>query len=111
MIHQADLQVDGRTVCESQPFLGTFTNTKLLSELSQNDLKSIGTTTIGFSDCIDTHNTSIYNSDVVTPGNYTNGNGYTNNNVFGTSTMTAGGVNQNVGLCNEAINKRCSTNR
>ncbi len=54
LIHQADLQVDGRIVCESQPFLGTFTNVKLLSELSQNDLKTIGTT-IGFSDCIDTY--------------------------------------------------------
>ena len=104
LISQADLQIDGKTVSETQPFLGTFTHVKLLSELSQNDLKSIGSV-IGFSDVLDTPNSVIWNSSV-TDGDLTNGNGLTNNNVFGTTTQTAASANQNTGVCNEAINKR-----
>ena len=105
LISQADLQIDGKTVSETQPFLGTFTHIKLLSELSQNDLKSIGSV-IGFSDVLDTPNSVIWNSDAVTAANFTNGNGLTNNKVFGSNTQTASNPNQNDGLCNEAINKR-----
>jgi hypothetical protein len=105
LIHQADLQIDGKTVSESQPFLGTFTGIKLMSELSQTDLKSFGSV-IGFSDVVDTPNSVIYNSDNTTAANWTNGNGLTNNTVFGHSSQPLGNVNQNVGVCNEAINKR-----
>jgi hypothetical protein len=107
LISQADLQVDGKTVSETQPFLGTFTHVKLLSELSQNDLKSIGSV-IGFSDVLDTPSSVIWNSETTTAANLTNGNGLTNNTAFGSTTqtvLTTGGV-QNVGVCNEAINKR-----
>jgi hypothetical protein len=104
LIHQADLQIDGKTVSESQPFLGTFTGIKLMSELSQTDLKSFGTV-IGFSDVVDTPNTVIYNSSTTT-ATLTNGNGITNNTVFGSSTQTTANALQNTGLCNEAINKR-----
>lgn len=108
LISQADLQIDGKTVSETQPFLGTFTHVKLLSELSQNDLKSIGSV-IGFSDVLDTPNSVIWNSEFDTATQaalFTNGNGLTNNNVFGSTTQTAGNPKQNEGLCNEAINKR-----
>lgn len=104
LIHQADLQVDGKTIHETQPFLGTFTGIKLLSELSQNDLKSFGST-IGFSDVLDTTSSAIYNAATITA----NGNGFTNNNAFGSSTqttLTGSAGNQNFGVCNEAINKR-----
>lgn len=105
LIHQADLQIDGKTVSESQPFLGTFAGIKLMSELSQTDLKSFGSV-IGFSDVVDTPNSVIWNSDVTTAANWTNGNGMTNNTVFGHSSQPLGTVNQNVSVCNEAINKR-----
>lgn len=108
LIAAADIQIDGKSVSETQPFLGTFTHIKLLSELSQNDLKSIGSV-IGFSDVLDTPNSVIWNSafDTATQAAlFTNGNGLTNNNVFGSTTQTVGKPNQNVGLCNEAINKR-----
>lgn len=104
LIHQADLQVDGKTIHETQPFLGTFTGIRLLSELSQNDLKSFGST-IGFSDVLDTASSTIYNAAVPTA----NGNGLTNNNAFGSTTqttLTGSTGHQNFGLCNEAINKR-----
>ena len=115
LIHQADLQIDGKTISETQPFLGTFTHIKLLSELSQNDLKSIGSS-IGFSDVLDTASSTIWNG-VGAPSLTKNGNGLTNNTAFGHSTQplsTAANANvgypetgtQNVGVCNEAINKR-----
>lgn len=104
LIHQADLQIDGKTVSESQPFLGTFTGIKLMSELSQTDLKSFGSV-IGFSDVVDTPNSVIYNNSITT-ANLTNGNGLTNNSVFGNTTQTTANALQNTGVCNEAINKR-----
>lgn len=104
LIAQADIQIDGKTIAETQPFLGTFTNIKLLSELSQNDLKSFGST-IGFSDVLDTASSAIWNS-TITAADLTNGNGFTNNKVFGSTSQVAGNPAQNEGLCNEAINKR-----
>ena len=105
LIHQADVVLDGKTISDTQPFLGTFTHIKLLSELSQNDLKSIGTA-IGFSEVLDTASSVVYNGATAT----LNGNGLVNNNVFGNSTqpaLTAAGPGaQNVAVCNEAINKR-----
>lgn len=103
LIHQADIVLDGKTISDTQPFLGTFTHIKLLSELSQNDLKSIGTA-IGFSDVIDTASSVVYNG----ASAVLNGNGLVNNNVFGSTTQTSlilGGA-QNINVCNEAINKR-----
>lgn len=105
LIHQADIVLDGKTISDTQPFLGTFTHIKLLSELSQNDLKSIGTA-IGFSEVLDTASSVVYNGN----SGVLNGNGLVNNNVFGHSTQpaltTAGPGAQNVAVCNEAINKR-----
>ena len=112
LIHQADLQIDGKTISETQAFLGTFTGIKLLSELSQNDLKFIGST-IGFSEVLDTPNSTVWNGNSPTK----NGNGLCNNTAFGTSTqnaLTAGEATlgydvagtQNVNVVNEAINKR-----
>ncbi len=77
LIHQADLQIDGKTISETQPFLGTFTHIKLLSEMSQNDLKSIGTA-IGFSDVLDTASSAVYNATTPTVAG-PSGNGLANN--------------------------------
>jgi hypothetical protein len=79
--------------------------------MSQTDLKSFGSV-IGYSDVVDTPNSLIFNTvtsiDNATAAvnDLTNGNGLTNNNVFGNSTQIAGAANQNVAVCNEAINKR-----
>jgi hypothetical protein len=61
--------VESSVVAESQPFLGTFTGIKLLSEMSQTDLKSFGSV-IGFSDVVDTPNSVIFNSDSATAANW-----------------------------------------
>jgi hypothetical protein len=104
LIHQADIVLDGKTISDTQPFLGTFTHIKLLSELSQNDLKSLGSA-IGFSEVLDTASSVVYNG----ASAVLNGNGLCNNNAFGHSTqpvLTGTSGAQNVSVCNEAINKR-----
>jgi hypothetical protein len=101
LIHQADLQIGGKTVSDTQPFLGTFTHIKLLSELSQNDLRSIGTA-IGFSEVLDSVGSTRWNGNSVDR----NGNGLTNNTVFGSTTQVTAEDDQNTGVCSEAINKR-----
>ncbi len=95
LIHQADLQIDGKTVSDTQPFLGAFTHIKLLSELSQNDLRSIGTA-IGFSEVLDSVGSTRWNGNAVDK----NGNGLTNNIVFGSNVRI---------LCSGLIRKNLST--
>lgn len=102
LIHSADLSINGITVSDTQPYLGTFTHIRLLSELSQNDLKSLGTQ-LGISE-LDTINSAVWGG---AGGTGTSGNGLTNNVVFGTTSQaTASAGVQGAGLCNEALNKR-----
>ena len=102
LIHSADLSINGITVSDTQPYLGTFTHIRLLSELSQNDLKSLGTQ-LGISE-LDTINSAVWGG---AGAGTTSGNGLTNNVVFGTTSQaTASAGVQGTGLCNEALNKR-----
>ena len=105
-IQSADIVIDGKVVAESQGFLNKLINVRLLSEMSQNDLKSIGST-INFGEVLDNPHSTICSS---APGASANGNGLANNNVFGyTSNIIAGLANDGVqrnGLVNEALNKR-----
>jgi hypothetical protein len=48
LIHQADLQVNGKTIESTQPFINVARHFQLLSEMSINDLATIGHS-IGFS--------------------------------------------------------------
>jgi hypothetical protein len=106
LIHSADLSINGITVSDTQPFLGTFTHIRLLSELSQNDLKSLGSQ-LGVSE-LDTVNSTVWGG---TGAGTTNGNGLTNNLVFGTTTQeTASSGVQGSGLCNRALNARALKN-
>ena len=43
LIHQADLQVNGKTIESTQPFINVAHHFQLLSEMSINDLSTIGT--------------------------------------------------------------------
>ena len=99
LIHQADLTIHGQTIEMTQPFLNVYTHIKLLSQMSQDDLKSLGST-IGLGDILDNpqslkfvNSTSpaapaapiAYNAVInATPGltNIVTGNGFTNNLPF-----------------------------
>jgi hypothetical protein len=112
LIHSCDLVINGTTVTDTQPFNGLYNNIRLLSELSQNDLKSVGSA-IGFSSVLDTPQSKKWGA---AGGAGTTGNGLTNNSPFGESTQITPGTAtvagtatpgyQNLGLCNHALNER-----
>ena len=102
--------MDGRTIADTQPFLGTMLNVKFLSEMSQDDLKSTGTS-LGFSDVLDNHQSVIWNGATAS----LNGTGLTNNNIWGSGTTSSSGFQssspvatgaQNQGCINEALSRR-----
>lgn len=84
LLHQADLIVNGKTVEETQPYLNSFLNLKMMSEMSINDLQNLGPT-IGFSECIDSYQSQQWNSSLAT----VNGTGMTNNKPFGFNAVPA----------------------
>ena len=114
LIHQGDLQVSGSSVEQTQSFLNVFQNFRMLSEMSQNDLKSIGTS-LGFSECVDTPTSMKWNGAVSNAGIPTavaaGGNGLCNNFPFpvvnspGTDSQQAFGT-QNLNVVNKAIQQR-----
>ena len=59
LIAQADIQVGGKTLESSQPHLNIVKHFKMISELSVNDLATIGST-LGFSDRLDTTRSMRY---------------------------------------------------
>ena len=77
LVHQADLQINGKTIESTQPFLNIQKNFQMLSETGISDLANIGPT-LGFGDVIDSHRSVVWNSNLTT----VNGNGLTNNKVF-----------------------------
>ena len=81
LIHQADIQIGGKTIESAQPFLNIVKHFKMISELSVNDLATIGST-LGFSKELDSVRSMRYVSGTsATTG--ASGNGLTNNRPYG----------------------------
>jgi hypothetical protein len=101
LIHQADLQVNGKTIESNQPFINVARHFQLLSEMSVNDLITIGHS-LGCSPTIDnTKSIKKYNSTYATPpGTACSGNGLTNNRPYGgvSDNQTAFSTIQNTGV-------------
>ena len=64
LIHQADLVLKGKPVETTQPYLNVYTNIRMLSQMSQDDLKTLGTT-LGLGDFLDNPQGLKYNSPLV----------------------------------------------
>ena len=111
LIHQADLQINGKTIESTQPFINIQKNFQMLSEMGVSDLANIGPT-IGFGDVIDNPRSVIWNSNL----NSANGNGFTNNKVFIPNGQTYSGHRfqttsqklQNSGCINDALTSKLS---
>ena len=100
ILHGADLTIAGKTVEQFQPNLNVYTNFKLLSQMSQDDLKSLGNS-LGMGECLDNAQSLRFNyaggqagsataypaSSTVTAG-LVGGNGLVNNQPF---SLTAAG--------------------
>lgn len=80
LIHQADLQINGKTIEQTQPYLNKFIDFKLLSEMSVNDLQALGPS-LGYSNELDNPFSVRWNNATPAKG----GNGLCNNRPFSKS--------------------------
>jgi hypothetical protein len=121
LIHQADLQINGKTIESTQPYVNIAKHFQMLSEMSVNDLATVGYT-LGFGENIDNHRSVSWNANATDK----NGNGFTNNRVFAQNPSVTGTVsavkfvspasryqtsiqpNQNTGTINDAITSKLS---
>jgi hypothetical protein len=106
LIHQADLMVNGKTIESTQPFINVARHFQLLSEMSVNDLATLGHS-LGFSPTLDNTKSMKYNPTYSAVANTaSSGNGLSNNRPFAgvsdNQTATSSGI-QNAGVGNAAL--------
>jgi hypothetical protein len=98
LIHQADVVVNGKSIEQCQPFINIARHFQLISEMSENDLRTLGHS-IGFSPTLDNPKSAKYQP-AFGSTNGASGNGYSNNRVFASTTdnqTTLGAQNSAVG--------------
>ena len=112
-IHQADLQINGKTVESTQPYINVAKFFQMLSEMSVGDMYSMGAT-LGFAKTtLDNPRSVIWNGTSTTA----NGNGLTNNRPLvphtagttgyvGTRTQCVMSSNQNYYTINDCISQK-----
>jgi hypothetical protein len=103
------LQVNGKTIESTQPFINVSRNFQLLSEMSVNDLTTIGHS-LGFSPTRDNTKYLKYNNTYVTPaGAACSGNGLTNNRPYAgvSDNQTVFFTIQNTGVGNACGQYKC----
>ena len=121
LIHQADLQINGKTIESTQPYINIAKHFQMLSEMSLNDVSTVGHS-FGFGETIDNYRSVVWNANSTTA----NGNGLTNNRIFAQVPSVTGAVsavkfvspagryqtttqaNQNTGTINDAITSKLS---
>jgi hypothetical protein len=121
LIHQADLQINGKTIESTQPYINIAKHFQMLSEMSVNDLATVGHS-LGFGETIDNYRSVVWNGTTATA----NGIGLTNNRIFAQTPSVTGAVtavkfvtpgsryqtsiqaNQNTGTINDAITSKLS---
>jgi hypothetical protein len=80
LIHQADITVNGKSIESTQPFINIARHFQLISEMSVNDLTTLGHS-IGCSPTLDNPKSARYQPAFNTTAG-ASGNGYSNNRVF-----------------------------
>jgi hypothetical protein len=97
LIHQADLMVNGKTIESTQPFINIARHFQLLSEMSVNDLATIGHS-LGFSPTLDNTKSMKYNATYAGSAGSV-GNGLSNNKPYDgySDNQTTMGTKQNFG--------------
>jgi len=81
LVNSCELVLDGKTINQSSNFHNIYTHIKMMSELTEGDLATMGTS-LGFSSCIDNHRSMKYTA---------------------TADTAAGTNNQGTGLCNNVV--------
>jgi hypothetical protein len=114
LIHQADLQIQGKTIEPTQPYINIAKHFKMISEMSVNDLKQMGFS-LGFGDDLDNVKSFKWNPTVTTATTALTGNGLTNNKILASNFASGTGTNyqstfgaQNLGCINTAASNKSS---
>ncbi len=98
LIHQADVVVNDRSIEQCQPFINIARHFQLVSEMSVNDLATLGHS-LGFSPTLDNPKSAKYQSTYASTAGGS-GNGYNNNRVFSSASdnqTTSGDANASTG--------------
>ena len=116
LLHQADLQINGKTIESTQPYLNIAKHFQMMSEMSVNDLATIGST-YGFGDVVDNPRSVVWNG-IATDKS---GNGLTNNRIFAETAVSGTNASvpahryqttcqakQNTGTINDAVTSKLS---
>ena len=106
LIHQIEITANGKTIHDMQAFQNLYTNFKMLSSMTSNDLEC-NAVTLGLSPTIDNEKSMRYFSAVAGAGVPQNGIGITNNIVYNINASN-GQVNakQNYNASNGALLSR-----
>jgi len=112
LVHQVEIQNGGKIVADSQPFINIASGFRLLSSLTPNDLKVMGST-LGMADTLDSPLSTYW---ATTAGVTTaqSGVGLTNNQPFANGAnaslgfQTALTTSQYAGVSNDSLQKRIS---
>ena len=103
LIHQADIQINGKTIESTQSFVNIAKHFQMISEMSVSDLATIGNT-LGFGDCLDNPRSARWCGNTAAQGI-----GFTNNDIIGFQNTGASLQTQiNAGVANTAIQSRLS---
>jgi hypothetical protein len=90
LIHQADITVNGKSIEQCQPFINMARHFQLISEMSVNDLATLGHS-IGFAPTLDNPRSARYQPTFASTAK-SSGNGYSNNRIFGSSSDVQTGI-------------------
>ena len=93
LIHQADITVNGKSIEQCQPFINMARHFQLVSEMSINDLATLGHS-LGFAPTLDNPKSARYQTSFAAV-NGSSGNGYSNNRIFGSTSDVQTGVASN----------------
>ena len=118
LIHQIEIQADGKVINDTQPFVNVFQNFRMLSQMSTTDLNTFGTS-LNFNQVIDNEKSMCFNmapsSVSGTTIGYSNraGIGLANNIPYlstqaGTTSQSSAQSAQNAGAVNTCIANRIS---
>ena len=108
LVHSMELVLNGKTIHDHQSFQNVYSNFKLLSSMTPNDLKS-NNTNFGMAPDLDSNKSVRFRKDAPTAGVAglgPSGYGITNNQPFNTTASDLQNIAQNSGKGNDALAQR-----
>jgi hypothetical protein len=109
LIHQIEIQADGKVINDTQPFVNVLQNFRMLSQMTTTDLNTWGPS-LNFNQALDNEKSMAFN---MINGSNVSGLGVLNNQPYGNTVNGVGSQSlpqsaMNLGACNTAIANRIS---